>query len=99
VSGPWFDPRRQKLLTVAEYAQLTGSNERTVRRWIAKGALDVVHLGRSGAVRIVILCDDGGRLLLSGAVDNPDISAIPYHPANYPVDTVTPICEGRSSST
>ena len=45
-------PPRPRLLTVKEYAALYQVTERTVRTWIAKGAV-VVHRTPGGGIRLI----------------------------------------------
>jgi excisionase family DNA binding protein len=40
-------------LKVSEYAEREGVSIRTVRRWIEKGAIDVVRVGPSARIRII----------------------------------------------
>lgn len=46
--------RHQKIrLKVSEYAAREGVSIRTVRRWIDKGAVDIVRIGPSRRIRIL----------------------------------------------
>jgi excisionase family DNA binding protein len=50
-AGPDDAPAQDKLLTVPDVARLLQLSERTIRRLIAAGALDVVRIGRSVRIR------------------------------------------------
>lgn len=62
-------------LTIKEYAQAERVDERTVRRWIAKGAV-CVRRTPGGRVRIPVERRPSGAVILS--LTNSDI---PGHPA------------------
>jgi excisionase family DNA binding protein len=45
--------RVTRKLKVSEYAEREGVSIRTVRRWIEKGAIDIVRVGPSRRIRVI----------------------------------------------
>ena len=52
-------------LTVGEFAILTGWSKVTVRRWVGRGLVKAVKMGKSGQARLLIPASELERLVLA----------------------------------
>jgi excisionase family DNA binding protein len=58
------------LLTIADVGRMFGRDDRTIRRWIQKGLLPAVRVGRSA-----FISSDEVRALISAAIDAASLAA------------------------
>lgn len=53
------------MLTVSEFAILTGRSKELVRRWISRGLVKAVKMGKSHQARLMIPASELDRLTLA----------------------------------